>query len=193
MDNMNYTWKKPTDKPAAGKLLIAEPFLGDPNFSRTVILLCEHGPDGSLGFVLNQITNYTLPDLLPGLYAPALVIHKGGPVQVDTLHVLHRMPEALGGTEVAPNIFWGGSYESLQDVIANHAYNPADLRLFVGYSGWGVGQLEHEFAQHSWLVTDTTSDLVFDTSETDVWKKAVALLGERYSFLANLPIDPQYN
>lgn len=129
---------------ATGKLLIAEPFLADPNFARSVILLCEHGDEGSVGFILNRSTELTLGDLLPELYTPLLKVYQGGPVQLDTLHMLHRMPKEFGGNEILPGVFWGGSYEALQEAILNNTYHPMDLRLLVGYSGWSPGQLDKE-------------------------------------------------
>ena len=179
--------------PAAGRLLIAEPFLADPTFTRTVIVLCEHGPEGTVGFALNRPTEHTLGDLLPEMYTPLLTVFQGGPVQLDTLHMLHRTPEALGGTEIFPGIFWGGSYEALQDAVTTNTYQPIDLRLFVGYSGWSAGQLEKELSEGSWLVADVSPNLIFETDPDDLWKRAVQSLGAKYRPLLNMPVDPQLN
>jgi putative transcriptional regulator len=176
-----------------GKLLIAEPFLSDPNFARAVILLCEHSQEGSVGFILNRSTELTLGDLLPDLYTPLLPIHQGGPVQLDTLHMLHRMPDKFGGNEVFPGIYWGGSYEALQETIMQNQYQPMDLKLFVGYAGWSPGQLEKELKEGSWIVTDVTQDMLFETESEILWKHAIKSLGNEYSYLANLPINPQLN
>jgi putative transcriptional regulator len=190
-----FNQNKPANKqqPATGKLLIAEPFLADPNFSRTVILLCEHGESGTVGFILNRSTELTLGDLLPELYTPSLTIYQGGPVQMDTLHMVHRIPLSLGGNRIADDIYWGGSYEALQEVVENSAYSPDDMRLYVGYSGWSEGQLEKEMEEGSWLVTDATPHLLFDTKPEDIWKEAIRQLGKEYAFLANMPLNPQLN
>lgn len=180
-------------KLAAGKLLIAEPMLGDTNFSRSVILLCEHGSEGSVGFVLNHATTLTLGDLLPELYTPSLSIYKGGPVQEDTLHMIHRIPEKLGGNKIATDVFWGGSYEALQRIITENDYQPGDMRLFVGYSGWSPGQLERELEEGSWIVSNMSEDLLFDVKPENVWKEAINRLGKNYAYLANMPTDPQLN
>src|ERR1041384_6270534 len=96
---------KQTDlKPLAGRLLIAEPYLTDPNFARTVILITEHGEGGTIGFALNRPTELTLGDILPDAYTEKLNIFHGGPVQVDTLHMIHRAPGQLGGIEIAPGV-----------------------------------------------------------------------------------------
>ncbi len=181
--------------PAKGKLLIAEPFLHDKDFSRAVVFLCEHGEEGSLGFVLNQPTALTLGDILAHLdnSITPLAIYNGGPVQPDTLHIVHRMPEKLGGVLIADGIYWGGSYEALQEVIQDSAYEEGDLRLFLGYSGWSAGQLPGEMEEGAWLVGDATQQLVFETEPHKVWKGAINTLGNGFAYLANMPIDPQLN
>lgn len=193
MDFLNINRPGNTQKPASGKLLVAEPFLRDPNFVRSVVLLCEHGVEGTVGFVLNNITDMTLGDLLPEIYTPSLEIWQGGPVQTDTLHMLHRIPAILGGNDIGGGIYWGGSYEALQAMISNGNYDPADLRLYVGYSGWSPGQLEQEMKDESWLVANATQQLLFDTAPKNVWKEAVSSLGREYKYLLNMPVDPQLN
>ena len=145
--------------------------------------------------MLNQLTDLTLGDLLADMAVimPPLSIYNGGPVQPDTLHIIHRMPEVLGGLAVAPGIFWGGSYETLQEIIRNNEYNENDLRLFIGYSGWGMGQLAKEMEEGTWLVGDTTPELLFEVEPHLIWKTAISQLGSNYSFMANMPIDPQLN
>jgi putative transcriptional regulator len=109
LNNKDNTEKVP---PAKGKLLIAEPFLHDKDFARSVVLLCEHTGEGTIGFVLNQPTMLTLGDLLVQLDNPAtpLEIYNGGPVQPETLHIVHRIPDLLGGVPVAQGIYWGGLF-----------------------------------------------------------------------------------
>ncbi|MEI8280218.1 MAG: YqgE/AlgH family protein [Bacteroidota bacterium] len=179
--------------PAAGRLLIAEPFLGDDNFSRAVILLCEHNEEGSVGFVLNRPTQLILGDILENISQPSLPLYQGGPVQMDTLHMLHRMQPSLGGVQILPGIFWGGSYNALQDVLAEDMFDAAHLKLFIGYSGWSSGQLMQEIKEGSWLVADAHPELLFDTHVEEIWKLAVRSLGNDFTFLSNMPIDPQLN
>ncbi len=177
----------------SGKLLIAEPFLADPNFARSVVLLCEHSDEGTVGFSLNRPTQHTLGDLLPELYTPLLPVFQGGPVQLDTLHMLHRSPVALGGTEISSGVYWGGSYEALQESVLHNSYQPIDVRLFVGYSGWGAGQLEKEIEEGSWIVANVTQELIFETDPNLLWKKAIESLGSEFAYLVNMPINPQLN
>jgi putative transcriptional regulator len=180
--------------PAKGKLLIAAPFLSDPSFARSVVFLCEHNADGTIGFVLNQMTALTLSDLVNEEgYMQPLGVYQGGPVEADTLHMLHRLPYELGGINITGGIQWGGRYDVLKDIAREDGYNEQDLKLFIGYSGWSPGQLEREMTEGSWLVGDATEELLFETEPHLLWKKAISSLGRNYSFLANMPIDPQLN
>jgi putative transcriptional regulator len=193
MDFFNLHKESEVNVPARGKLLIAEPLLNDPNFSRSVIFLCEHGEEGSIGFVLNQATSFTLQDLLPELYVSHMSIFQGGPVEADTLHMVHRINEIPGRLEIAPGIYWGGDYEVLKDMIWRNTFDPTDIRLFIGYSGWAPGQLDREMREGSWLVADTPPEFIFETDPNDVWKNAIGLLGKKYSYLANIPTNPRNN
>jgi len=180
-------------QPSAGKLLIAEPFLTDPGFARTVILLCEHGENGSIGFVLNRLSEHKLTDLLPEFGNHSLHVFDGGPVQKDTLHMIHSMPDEMGGHEILPGLFWGGSYTDLSRMMQEKSCNPHHIKLFLGYSGWDVGQLEKELEEGSWLVADNFDGLVFDTSAQDVWQNSVRSLGNDFAYMANMPLYPQLN
>ncbi len=177
----------------AGKVLIAEPLMQDPTFSRSVVLLCEHSADGALGFVLNKPTEMTIGDLLPELYAPTTIINKGGPVQLDTLHMLHGIPQVLGGNQVANGVYWGGSYDELQHVISDNLDGLNAVKLLVGYAGWSPGQLESELKEGSWLITDINEDILFETDPIQMWRNAILSLGREYAYLTNMPTDPQLN
>lgn len=190
---MNLHSKQEESDLKAGKILIAEPFLEDPNFVRSVIYLCEYGEDGAVGFVLNKRTDLKLNDVLPELAVNELDINQGGPVQLDTLHMLHRLPDKLGGNEISPGVYWGGSYETLQDIVSDGMPHDADLKLFLGYSGWSSGQLEQEVRDGSWLITDFAENLLFDTQPSDIWKNAVKMMGKKYLPLLNMPVNPQHN
>ncbi len=179
--------------PKPGQILIAEPLLSDTNFTRSVVLICEHSEEGSVGFVLNQATEIKLGKLIEGMSMTGPSVHSGGPVQTDTLHLLHRKPGLLGGRDIAPGIYWGGSFDDLYELTQNHNYTEKDIRLFLGYSGWGPGQLEAEIKEGTWLIADATEDLIFDTQNDDLWKQAISLLGSNYRYLAHIPTDPQLN
>ena len=180
--------------PSKGTLLIANPFLKDPNFSRTVIFLCEHTEEGSFGFVLNKMFPKPLEELVPDLNVSNFPVYQGGPVQRDALHFLHQYPKLIsGGEEVMENVYWGGNFESLLINLKNNDLDQDHIRFFIGYSGWSGGQLSEEMKEESWLTVKATRKLIFDTKPEDIWKNSLKHLGGNYEMMINFPTDPQLN
>ena len=138
-------------QPAAGILLIADPFLKDPNFLRTVVFLCDHKEDGTIGFVLNRQYENTLDELVPGLEGYKLSVYYGGPVQPDTIHFLHQYADIPGSLEVLKGVYWGGDFDQIIEMIKTGMISPDKIRFFIGYSGWDKGQLSKELDQKSWI------------------------------------------
>lgn len=180
--------------PTAGRLLISEPFLPDPNFSRSVVFLTEHQDAGSVGFVLNRPMDISLAEVMEFEVPVPIPLYMGGPVQQETLHILHRHP-GLGeeGLEVMDGIYWGANFEALKTMITNNELDPADFRFFLGYSGWGEGQLENELSHNSWIVTEASQEIVFSKDSESMWKEVMKAMGGKFSILANSPEDPQMN
>lgn len=177
-----------------GKVLIADPFLRDPNFMRSVVFMCEHKEEGSFGFVLNRKYDQFLGELITGLETSNFPVYYGGPVQVDTIHFLHQCPNLIpGGVEVTDNIFWGGDFETVVELIKTNRLTSHDIRFFIGYSGWGEGQLEEEMKLKSWITSDGTRKLIFPINIDETWKNALKQLGGEYVQMINYPIDPQLN
>ncbi len=179
---------------APGILLIADPFLKDPNFLRSVIFICEHQEAGSFGFVLNRPYENTLDELIPELEGNPLPVFYGGPVQMDTIHFLHQYPaEIPGGVEVMKGVYWGGEFEKVVELILSGSMKPDKIRFFIGYSGWSDGQLQAELKEKSWLTVQATRKLVFHKNANEIWKDALKHLGGDYELMVNFPIDPQLN
>jgi putative transcriptional regulator len=149
-------------EPGPGILLIADPFLKDPNFLRTVVFLCEHKEEGSFGFVLNRQYENTLDELIPELDGHKIPVFYGGPVQIDTIHFLHQYPvEIPGGQEVLKGVFWGGDFDAVINFIKNEEFDKDKIRFYIGYSGWGEGQLDTEMKEKTWLTVKASRKLVF--------------------------------
>lgn len=181
-------------EPGPGILLIADPFLKDPNFLRTVVFICEHKEEGSFGFVLNRPYENTLDELIPGAEGFKLPVYYGGPVQMDTIHFLHQYPEEIpGGHEVMKGVFWGGDFERAVEMIKNQEIDMNKIRFFIGYSGWGNGQLGEEMKEKSWLTVKAVRKLVFHKNVTEIWKDSIKHLGGDYEIMIHFPIDPQLN
>lgn len=181
-------------EPAAGILLIADPFLKDPNFMRTVVFICEHNTEGSFGFVLNKQFDYTLDELITSFEGYPVPVYYGGPVDMDTVHFLHQYPDKIPDSqEVMKGVYWGGNFEILTELVKNNEIDFSKIRFFIGYSGWGKGQLNNELLEHTWLTVSANRNLVFHNNPQEVWKDSLKHLGGDYEMMANFPIDPQLN
>ena len=192
MDFFNY---HNATEPKKGDLLISEPFLPDPNFERTVVLICEHSEDGTFGFVLNRESVLKMEDALDCVEGFEEVLHLGGPVQQNTLHFLHRRQDIFEeANHIAEDIFWGGNYEQLITLINAQVIDPKDFKFFLGYSGWSAGQLEDELKENSWIICpNATSKQIFDTAPEKLWKDTLQQLGGKYKVISNYPTDPRLN
>lgn len=189
---MNLT-TPPIQSPAAGKLLIAEPYMGDENFERTVILLCEHNANGSFGLVLNQPTQLTLSDVIDDTYSDQKLLI-GGPVDRNTLHFVHRLGNQVeNAITIGENIQWAGNFDYVKTMLNIGTINADDIRLFVGYSGWGAGQLQREMDRNAWFVADADASLIFDTPVNAIWRATLKKMGGNFRVIANYPTDPRLN
>jgi putative transcriptional regulator len=178
----------------SGSLLLAEPFMADPNFKRTVVLICEHNEDGTLGFVLSKRSNLYLDQAMDGIEQFKAPLFLGGPVQTDTLHYIHRIGEKLeGSVQLAPCLFWGGNFETLKVMINNKQVTPNDIHFFLGYSGWAPGQLEEEMNEQSWLIHQAKAEHIFNPHPDDLWKTILKEMGGDYAMMVNFPEDPNLN
>jgi len=194
MSELNFFNYKNQVKPGKGRLLISEPFLPDPNFERTVVLLCEHNDEGSFGFVLNKPSMIKVNEVMEDIKNLQEQVFVGGPVQQDTLHFIHRNSSMENTSLILDGIFWGGSVESLLLLSDTKQLLGNDIRFFIGYSGWGPGQLESELEEDSWIVCDfVTQELLFETEPHVMWKKALDGMGGRFSVYSNYPTDPRLN
>jgi len=182
-----------------GTLLISQPFLGDPNFERSVVLLCRDEPaTGSFGLVLNRLTTLTLGDVLDlpvhvGQEVAALPLYLGGPVEPNTLHYLHRRADLPGAQELGQDVYWGGDFEALLGMLGSGVVGTAEVRFFAGYSGWSAGQLAGEMKGQSWIRHPASAGKVFTLASDAFWRDILREKGGRFKVLANYPVDPRLN
>ena len=177
-----------------GCLLLSEPYLHDPNFDRTVILLCEHNDEGSFGLVVNKLSNVSFSDAIEDVDNFKEQLYVGGPVQQDTLHFVYKGVMLEGGIEVADGLYWGGNYEQLLSMINTGNIDPEEFRFFLGYSGWSAEQLANEIEENSWIVSNPiNAELLINTKPYDLWKMILQQMGGKYEMYANYPVDPRMN
>ncbi len=159
-----------------GALLVAHPSLTDPNFQQAVVLVCEHGAEGTLGVVINRPTALLLSEALPSvsvLKGTSYVLFAGGPVQPDGILMLFRVAEAPDQMrKVLEHVYVGLNREILERVITKP--NPTEtFRAYAGYAGWAPGQLEFEMALGSWAVIPADPSSIFDKAPETLWAEMI--------------------
>ena len=182
----------------SGTLLAAWPDMLDPNFMHSVVLLCQHTPEGAYGLITNHKTKYKLRDVLPDhplLGKSDFPLHLGGPVDHTTMQFLHRVPQEIPGGLCLDGVLWlGGELEALASYVSRSPEEAAGtLRLFVGYSGWGAGQLDAELGMGSWIPAPPSLDAIFGGEGEPTWRAVVRSIGEAGSDLENQPPDVSWN
>ncbi len=155
------------------------PQMMDPNFQRTVILLCEHTPAGAFGLVINRPTDTSAMDAVelepPPSRDGGLSLWAGGPVEPQRGWILTGdEPDDIESISVVPGIYLSTSPLLLRRLIENA---PPRSRVLTGYAGWGPGQLDAELAASAWLIGDIDTNLIFETPPDEMWEAAIRRLG----------------
>ena len=173
-----------------GRLVVATPALGDPNFAHSVVFLLDHTEEGALGVILNRPSTVEVSETLPHwevLAARPGVVFIGGPVQPEAVVALGR-----GGDE-SDEVQPVGDGVGIVDLRADPLGligELAGLRLFAGYAGWGAGQLEEEITQGGWFVVDALPEDVFGDQPEDLWEEVLARQGGVFRTISQ---DPTLN
>ena len=167
----------------APAFLLSMPQLTDPNFSRTVVLLCKHNAEGAFGLVVNRpliTTGRVVVNLDPPVETDReLQVWVGGPVEPQSSWMLVggdlELDEPAPGHRITSGLTLSASPDLLRRLLDPNP--PPRTRLIVGYSGWGPGQLEAELAESAWLLSDVDSNLIFNTPPERMWEAAIRRLG----------------
>jgi len=164
-----------------GNLLLAMPSLQDANFSDSVILLCHHDEEGSMGLIINRPQHITvcavLDDMhLEGIRQPDQPTYEGGPVEPFRGFVLHDSWHVYDSTLcVTSEIHLTTSRDVLEDIARGDG--PEHFMLLLGYAGWEAGQLEEEIGRNDWLISPADAQLVFHTPTEDRWTLGAQAMG----------------
>jgi putative transcriptional regulator len=185
----------------AGRLLVATPLLGDPNFRRTVVLVVEDAPgEGTLGVVLNRPTEIPVEQVLQswtGFVTGPSVVFKGGPVAPSSALALaiapgHEEPvgwRALDGTPVMSRVGLV-DLDTPPELVAGGI---SALRVFAGYAGWSPGQLQSEIDEGAWYVLSGEPDDAFAAEPEQLWQAVLRRAGGTHALVATYPDDPGLN
>ena len=171
-------------------LLLSMPQMQDPNFARTVVLLCDYGPDGAFGVVVNRPTDMAATGMVrlqpPVARGDDLRLYIGGPVQPERGWILVAdQPDIAEYRTIQAGLYLSASPDLLRRVLEERPAPRA--RVIAGYAGWGPGQLDEELAQSAWLMADVQLDLVFDVDVRVMWETAIRRLGADPSLLQTSP------
>lgn len=175
-----------------GKLLISGGGLFDPNFRHTVVLVAEHDREGAVGVVLNRPSEVAVAEAVPplaDLVAPSEPLFEGGPVEPHQAVLLAQVddPRHLDVPVLGSVGFLTGEVAGdLRSAIRR-------ARVFVGYAGWGAGQLEGELEEESWIVAPPIASDPFTDAPDLLWRRVLERLGPRYALLSRMPFDPSMN
>ena len=162
-----------------GVLLVASPTLDDPNFRESVVLIVEHGPEGTLGLILNRSTRVLLSEVLPDLTVlkgTSYRLFAGGPVEPTRVLLLFRLKEPpADARSVFDGVYMGGTPKVLERVITQ-AKPTETFRAFAGFAGWAPGQLKYEMLQGGWATLPPDSFSIFDQDLATLWSDCLSRL-----------------
>lgn len=178
-----------------GKVLISEPFMDDPNFARSVVLLLEYNAkEGAFGLILNKPLAIDMQAVVTNFPCPGFDFNYGGPVNDDNLfYIFPSRVEITGAININHELSWGGDFVELKNKIALGELTPNEVKFFGGYSGWSEGQLERELSEKAWIIGSLNSHEIFTENADALWKKALKPLGKKYSVMAEFPQNPELN
>lgn len=182
--------------PRQGGLLVAEPFLGEIYFRRSCICLAEYAEDSpAVGVVLNHPTGILLSDVIKDIRnKQPIPIYCGGPLSMDRLLFIHDIKGLPNATRIDENLFFNGDLDEVVEWIDSGAQINGHIKFFVGYSGWDIGQLEHEMASGVWAATSRIPQgTYFLNQDENYWEECVRRLGENFRSWLLCPEMPMLN
>jgi putative transcriptional regulator len=178
----------------AGEILIAKPFLQDGHFKRSVIYLCEHNNEGSLGFVINKSHGLLLRDIFPHLKNGNFPLFEGGPVSPNQLFYTHTLGLKLSDSKhIIDDVYWGGNFFELSQLIEKGEVGPEQIRFYIGYSGWGEEQLNEEIKNDMWFSGNVNYNDLMKIPATELWGEELIKINPGYKAFSDFSFDPSLN
>ena len=164
------------------------------NFARSVILLVDHGNEGSMGIIMNKQLSLMVNDVVKEFkYLEQIPLFKGGPVDMDTLFYLHTLPHIKDSLFIGNGVYLNGDFNAIKKYILQGNPIEGNIRFFLGYSGWDSNQLKHEIEENTWFIGDTNVTELLDIKGKDLWKKSLEKLGNKYETWSRFPKNPSLN
>ena len=176
-----------------GKILISNSSIVTDDFNKSVVFIIDHDSSGAFGLVVNKKSSYMMTDVVLGLPEGVkdTFMYWGGHVDHTFISILHNNPNFIDpGLQIIPGVFLSRSYDLLMKLLSS---DETAYHIFHGYSGWGAGQLEAEFARKSWVIHDPTPNNIFHSDPETVWRDALKSKGGIYRYFAEHTKDPSLN
>lgn len=184
-------------QPANGDFIIAEPFMADRVFNRSAVFLANYEEKGSMGLIMNRPTEFSLSDVVQGIYNENIPLFYGGPTSNDRLFFLHTIGNLIpNSTEIIDDVYINGDLNIIKDYINSGEQTDGKIRFFIGCSGWTEKQLDKELNSFSWAVLKEKQNNFAEylTGEgNEYWIKRVQELGTKYKKWLLCPSSPYLN
>ena len=194
MKKINFSFTN-NEQPKKGSVLISDPFLNDPYFGRSVVVLCEHNEDGTFGFVFNNYTEIDLHKIDSNFPDINAKIGFGGPVSKDSLFFIHSLGAKVDNClRIQKELYYGGDFDQICAILKENPKTKNKIRFFIGYSGWDKEQLDSELEENSWItVNNVNHELILDTNLDDLWKTTLEMQQGKFKMISKFPNNPNDN
>jgi len=177
-----------------GKILIADPFLQDGEFTRSVILLTSFEDDNTMGFVLNKPTDVKVHEVFADFPDFDSKVYVGGPVDQNLLFFVHTRGDLIpNSVQITNKVYFGGDFETMRTLIETKKISNKQIRFFLGYSGWGKEQLQQEIYDDAWVIAPFKLSYLTTVKPKKVWHKAIKASKPEYTVFSEFPFTPSLN
>ena len=177
-----------------GQILIADPYLQDGEFTRSVVLLTHYEPENTMGFFLNRPSTVYVSEVFVDFPEFDGLVYIGGPVDQNLIFFVHRLGDLLpNAIQIRKGLYFGGDFERLKGLIAAGKVKKNDIRFYLGYAGWGMEQLHEEIDKACWIQGQYNLKYQFSNKSDLVWGSALGKSKPEYKFFANYSFTPSLN
>lgn len=188
-DNLDFK----TTSLTQGCVLISEPLMNDPNFSRSVVLLSQFDEEGVLGFILNHQSTSMVKEVIADFPIDNIPLFIGGPVCMNQVFFVHTLGDKLANSIVVKDsLCIGGDFNEIVHMLKSGEAHPNQVRFFVGYSGWDRNQLSEEIKDNSWIIAPVSDEEVMGSPDS-LWENTLKKLGKKFEYLSDFPLDANLN
>ena len=175
----------------AGTLLIAQPFWPEGIYEHSAVLILDHNPQYTTGILLNKTSRLSISDVIPNLQIRKPLCF-GGPADMKTINYLHMHADIPDSRCIGKNLFWGGDFEFLKDLIMTQNAGADEIKFYAGLTYWYSGHLDYEIQSNKWWVSSIKAEEVFSIPDHQLWSVKVLSQGHIYGLFHEVP-DPSFN